>query len=81
MTPKPTRDTKKLSFNQQRELDQLPGIIEQLEADIADLHYAMSQTDYYQQPGDQIAADAAKLKTLEQKLQESYFRWEELEAM
>ncbi len=71
---------KRLSFNDQRALQQLPGKIEQLETEIANLHELMGQPSYYQQPADMITADAAKLKALEQCLVTTYARWEELES-
>jgi len=75
-----TTTAKKLSFNDQRELQQLPGRIEQLETEIANLHQLMGQPSYYQQTGDTVAADAAKLKELEAGLVMAYARWEELES-
>jgi ATP-binding cassette subfamily F protein uup len=71
-------DTKKLSYNEQRELDQLPQRIEDIEAQIEALHESMGDPEYYQQEGDTIAGDAAKLKTLEADLATAYERWEEL---
>ena len=72
--------TGKLSYNQQRELEQLPARIEKLESQIAALHEAMADPEYYQQSGDAITADAEKLKSLEQELADTYARWEELEG-
>ena len=77
--PKDARESQKLSYKDQRELQALPERIEQLEAEVAGLHETMSQPTYYQQPGQQIAADAEKLKLLESQLNEAYQRWEELE--
>ncbi len=77
--PKVDREGQKLSYKDQRELQALPERIEQLEAEIAELHETLSQPTYYQQPGEQIAADAEKLKMLEAQLAEAYQRWEELE--
>lgn len=74
------RDSQKLSYNEQRELEQLPGKIEQLEADIAALHEQMAEPEYFRQPGEKIAADAEKLKGLESDLETAYARWETLES-
>ena len=71
---------KKLSFREKRELDELPGRIETLEAQIAAQHQAMANPQFYQQPGPQIAAAQAELKAFEGQLQQAYQRWEELEA-
>ena len=84
-TPQPTNtaaspvEKRKLSFNEQRELQQLPQRIETLEKQIADLHAAMADPSYYQKPGDVIATDATRLAELEAELGEAYERWEHLE--
>jgi ATP-binding cassette subfamily F protein uup len=72
---------KRLSFKDQHELEKMPSKIEQLEADIANLHVEMSNPDFYKQPGDVIAKTQAKLADLEKTLANSYQRWEQLEAM
>lgn len=73
-------EIKKLSYKQKRELEQLPGKIEEMELAIAALHQAMAATDYYQKPADAIAAEAAQLKQLEGELAEAYSRWEQLDS-
>ena len=83
--PKPAQPPQKpkprLSFKQQQELAALPGRIEQLERQIADLHMAMSQAEFYQQPGQQIAAAQSRLKNLEEELTLAYQRFEEIEQL
>jgi len=77
----PPTTQRKLSYKDQRDLDQLPGQIEKLEAEIATLHALMAEPSYYQKSsGDQIATDAAKLAKLDQKLADAFARWEELEC-
>lgn len=71
---------KKLSYNEQRELDQLPGRIEKIESEIAALHETMASPEYYQQSSDLIAADATRLKSFEDELATAYERWESLES-
>jgi len=73
-------ESRKLSYNEKRELDQLPGNIESMETKIALMHELMADPDYYQKSGDQIASDAAELKRLEDSLAEAYARWESLES-
>jgi ATP-binding cassette subfamily F protein uup len=68
----------KLSYNDQRELEQLPQRIEDIEAQIEAMHQSMADPEYYQQGGDTIASDATKLKSLETDLATAYARWEEL---
>ena len=71
---------KRLSYKDQRELDQLPARIEQLEADVSDLHTRVADPAFYQQPADEIAAVQRQLKQLEADLATAYERWETLEA-
>ncbi len=81
LTTKSAAAGKKMSYKQKRELEQLPTRMEQLEAEIAKLHATMAVPDYYQQPGEQIAADAEKLASFQTQLDSAFLRWEELEAM
>lgn len=70
---------KKLSFKEQRELEQLPARLEQLEADIAALQEAMGTTAFYQQDRATIVAKQAELAALEAALEQAFLRWEALE--
>ena len=72
---------RKLKFKEQQELNALPALIEQLEADIADLHHQMAQPAFYQQPSDTIAQSQTQLKEAERQLAAHYQRWEELEQI
>lgn len=75
----PSDSKRKLSYNEQRELDALPARIEQLETDIAAMHELMVQPDYYQKPKEELVAADAKLKSLEAELETAFERWQELE--
>ncbi|MEZ6107022.1 MAG: ATP-binding cassette domain-containing protein [Pirellulaceae bacterium] len=77
-SPRPTK--KGLSFREQQELKNLPGVIEQLEREIGERHAAMALPDFYKQAGEIIAERQSELTALEEKLTVSYARWEELEA-
>ena len=68
----------RLSFNEQRELAQLPGRIEALEQEQASLQAEMARPEAY---GDAAAAKArsARLKVLQEELAQAYARWEALE--
>ncbi|MCC9641931.1 ATP-binding cassette domain-containing protein [Rhodopirellula sp. JC740] len=70
----------KLSYNEQRELKQLPTKIEKLETEIATIHEEMAAPEFYQSGGDAIAAKSNALKEKESELAEAYERWETLEA-
>ena len=72
---------RRLTFKEQQELAALPATIEQLETEQAELHCVMAQPDFYKRPGDQIAAEQARLKDLESRLATAYERWELLEGL
>jgi len=78
-----TADSKprKLKYKEKLELEKLPDLIETQEAEIAEIHQAMADPEFYQKPGDQIAKIQEELKTLESSLAENYARWEELEEL
>lgn len=71
--------TNKLTFNEQRELTQLPQKIERLEKKIADLQLQMAEPQFYQQDAQAIAKINQGLAEDEALLQEFYARWEALE--
>ncbi len=75
-----TAGKRRLKYKEQQELAALPELIENLEANIQEIHEQMAEPGFYQQPADKIVAHQAKLKELEDKLAASYARWEELEA-
>lgn len=77
---KPRRKSAKLSYKDQRELDQLPADIAKLEERIEELHAAMSSPDFYQQDSGTIAQANEELASLETKLEQCFERWEALEA-
>ncbi|MCK5717317.1 MAG: ATP-binding cassette domain-containing protein [Thiomargarita sp.] len=79
---RPSKDnTRKLNYNEQRELAQLPEKLEILENEVVQLQALMSTPEFYQGERDQINQTLARLKTLEAQLQGAYKRWEALEAM
>ena len=69
----------KLSFKEEKELRELPHIIETLELDIQKLQEAMTNTDFYRQSPEEISAAITLCKQKEEKLQTAYARWEALE--
>jgi ATP-binding cassette subfamily F protein uup len=76
----PTKNRqRRLTYAEKREREQLPATIEQLDNEIAQLHQAMAHAEFYQQSGDVIAREQARLKTLEGRLTTAYERWEALE--
>ncbi|MCW8444254.1 ATP-binding cassette domain-containing protein [Fluoribacter gormanii] len=76
---KRTTATNKLSFNEQRELAQLPQKIEQLEGKIAELQLQMADPKFYQQDAQVITKINQGLAEDETLLAQLYERWEVLE--
>ncbi|WP_446811797.1 ATP-binding cassette domain-containing protein [Methylomonas sp. 2BW1-5-20] len=76
-----TSPAKKLSFKEQRELEQLPALIEQLETLQTQLTEEMNEANFYKQSPDAVAAKLAQLQIAEADLSLAYQRWDELEAM
>ncbi|WP_455223327.1 ATP-binding cassette domain-containing protein [Kaarinaea lacus] len=75
-TPQPI---KKLSYKEQRELEQLPGMIESLEKEKQQLENQMGQSDFYQQEQQHIKSSLQRLDELNAQLENAYHRWEQLE--
>ncbi len=71
---------KKLSYNLQRELDQLPKKIDTLEKQIEAITNEMAEPAFYQQDQTTIADTGNQLKALQEELDACFARWEELEA-
>ena len=76
--PRSKQRERKLSFNEQRELDRLPEEIEALETEQAALHKQMSNPEFYQQKGEEVATAQERLSQVDLALQHAYARWEEL---
>jgi ATP-binding cassette subfamily F protein uup len=80
-TNPPAERSRRLSFKEKRELESLPGRIEELEAARQEIHEAMTDPSFYQRDGGVIAQAKARLEALEQELATTYERWEFLEGM
>lgn len=76
---KPASADKKLSYQEKRELAELPQKIEKLEAKIATQHTAMADPAFYQQSPEALAKLNQQLQADEKSLAEMYSRWELLE--
>jgi ATP-binding cassette subfamily F protein uup len=75
----PTAKPRKLSYKEQRELEQLPARIEALETEQATLQEKMASPDFYQQAAEQISVASERLRQIDEELTQAYTRWEELE--
>ncbi len=69
----------KLSYKEQRDLDNLPQKIETIEAEQAELETIIAQPEFYQQDQSTITSQLAKLEEINQHLEGLYERWDELE--
>ena len=86
-TPRPAATTsvsaqqisRKLSYKEQRELEQLPLQIETLEAEQARLNTSLADPSFYQNHNAEVSQVVERLRIIEAKLLEVYRRWEELE--
>lgn len=79
--PKNQTARKKLPFNEQQELKQLPDLIDQLEQQQTELTAQMGAAGFYQQAQAEIKKTAGQLQTIEKELARLYQRWDKLEAL
>ncbi|TAK74857.1 MAG: hypothetical protein EPO11_06320 [Gammaproteobacteria bacterium] len=77
--PKKSNKPLKLSYKEQRELEELPKRIESMEAEQAELQQITSSTQFYQQPQEVVTQTLAKLTQLTADIELAYRRWEALE--
>jgi ATP-binding cassette subfamily F protein uup len=71
----------KLSYKDQRELDTLPGEIESLETEQADLHLTVGEEGFYTRPKAEIDSLIQRLKVIEETLLTYYKKWEYLDSL
>lgn len=80
--PKPKRKgPKKLTFRENRELEDMPSLIESLEQEHAVLFGRMSDPSFYKNESTEIANTKERLESLEIELEKAYKRWETLDAL
>lgn len=70
---------KKLSFKENKELEELPAIIDKLENNIADLQEQVNQGDFFSQEEEHTKKILNQLSENESKLDLAYSRWQELD--
>jgi len=75
------RSANKLSYNLQRELEQLPQKLEQLEAELETLQAQVADANFFSQPHDHTQKVLADMASAEQALEAAFERWEYLEAL
>ncbi len=71
---------KKLSFKEQRELEQLPSRIEALEAEERRLDAAFADPEFYKEPADTIRRTLVRLEEVRSELAVAYARWDALDS-
>jgi len=71
----------KLSYKDQRELDQLPGEIETIESAIAELQRRIAAPDFYAQDSAAVQQQLKELSDTEALLEQRIERWGELESL
>ena len=76
----PLIGTKRLAYHEQRELVALPRRIEGLETDARQLNETVAGPSFYREPVDTIKKTLAQQEQLQTELEQSYARWEALEA-
>jgi ABC transport system ATP-binding/permease protein len=72
---------KKLSFKEQQELNNMPELIAQLEAQQAELTRKINGADFYKNDQAVIAKTLAELQAADAKLEQVFQRWDELESL
>ncbi|MBA3577597.1 MAG: ATP-binding cassette domain-containing protein, partial [Sphingomonas sp.] len=79
--PLPLRGRNKLTYNDQRDLDRLPGEVQRLEGEIAKAEEALHDPDIYSRAPDLFAELTARLVTLRSEKNAAEERWLEVAAM
>jgi ATP-binding cassette subfamily F protein uup len=74
------RERKRLSYNEQRELDALPARIEALETEQRALNAQIAGREFYKEMPETITASLARVEMLQRELTDAYARWDELES-
>jgi ATP-binding cassette subfamily F protein uup len=81
VTSASTGSHKKLSYKDNKELEDLPKKIEKMEEEQKGLQLQVSTSDFYQKAADVTQPVLDKLTTIEQLLSVAYKRWDELESL
>lgn len=74
-----TSKEKKLSYKDQKELDELPAVIEKLEQRVNDFEQQLSQPDFYNDAA-KSAEVLSQFEFVKNELDSAYASWDELEA-
>jgi ATP-binding cassette subfamily F protein uup len=80
-SPKTEPAAKKLTFNEKKELDELPLEIEALEKEQADINEQFNDADIYKDKPDLVNTLQARLAEVESLIEAKLARWETLDAL
>lgn len=75
------KQTKKLSYKLKLELDQLPEKLEAAEAQVDELQSKVNEPEFFNLEQDRVQDTLNNLAKAEQKLEDLFMRWEELEEL
>ncbi|NIT12722.1 MAG: hypothetical protein GTN99_00275 [Candidatus Dadabacteria bacterium] len=81
LTNKGKAKIKKLSYKEQKELEELPRLIEKLEQEQIEIFNILSDTDYYKKDPNEVESTQLRSEELEQTISNAYERWNYLERM
>ncbi len=76
-----TARPRRITFKEKRELADLPGRIERLEAEKQALFDLMASPSFYTTRGDEVAPARQRLTAIEAEIHQAYARWLELENL
>jgi ATP-binding cassette subfamily F protein uup len=76
----PTSRARRLSYNEQRELNNLPDRIQALESEEGQLQAQVSDPDLFKRDHAQASAALKRLSEIAAELQDAYARWDALES-
>ncbi len=76
----PAERARRLTYKEQRELENLPQRIEALEAELGELHQLAADPAFYRKPPAEIVGVKSRIQSLQSDVTEAYRRWEELES-
>ncbi|HKB13259.1 MAG TPA: ATP-binding cassette domain-containing protein [Vicinamibacterales bacterium] len=74
------RRPRRLTYKEQRELDNLPALIDALESEQRTLNAAIAAPEFYKESAEAINRALARLDALQREVTEAYARWDELES-
>ena len=70
-----------LTFNEKKELEALPGLIELLEAERDGIYKSLADPEFYRQAGNRVPEAEARTREIEKEMTAAYERWDFLESI